>query len=279
MNESGSHHFGDAIWFHLRNAVRASSIFGGRFDYGRFIILGRGRTGSNFLRGLLNSHSRIVTFGELFRFYGSIGWEFPFYDRFLQSSRLVSLMQRDPVHFLEKVVFRRFPKKIVAVGFKLFYYHAQEDSRRVLWNYLRDRQDVKIIHLKRNNTLRMILSEKKAFKTDIWTNTTGKPEEAFSVALDYEECLHRFKHEREVTEEFGRYFQEHPQLHVAYERLSADWETEMKSVLEFLGAGYEVLKPATHKQLKQPLDEVILNYAGLKRKFQGTPWEEFFEDT
>jgi hypothetical protein len=42
-------------------------------DYTRFIILGRSRSGSNYLRGLLNSHRRIVAFGELFRSDEAIG--------------------------------------------------------------------------------------------------------------------------------------------------------------------------------------------------------------
>lgn len=278
MSHIDGHNLRDAVQFHLKNLAFDLGIFGRRSDYRRFIILGRGRTGSNFLRGLLNSHSQIVTFGELFRFYDSIGWEFPLYDRYWQDPGLITLMQNDPVGFLEKKVFRKFPKQVGAVGFKLFYYHAQEDSRRAVWTFLRDCKDIRIIHLKRNNTLRMILSEKKAFKTDSWTNTTGIEEEKFTVAIDYEECLRRFKHEQEVAGEFERFFQWHPKLTVIYEHLSSDYREAMRSVQEFLGVSYETVKPSTYKQSKQLLAEAIVNYSELKGKFRNTPWEVFFEE-
>src|SRR5262245_35796159 len=111
--------------FHLKNLALDLGVLDGHSDYSRFIILSRGRSGSNLLRGLLNSHSQIITFGELFRSYDSIGWEFPNYDHYLQYRRLISLFQNDPANFLEKKVFRKFPKHIAAVGFKIFYYHPR----------------------------------------------------------------------------------------------------------------------------------------------------------
>lgn len=278
MKRWNVHNLGSAARFRLKNLARDLGLLPGQSDYCRFIILGRGRTGSNFLRGLLNAHSRIVTFGELFRFYDSIGWEFPDYDRFLQYPRVVSMMQNDPVGFLEKKVFRRFPKEVAAVGFKLFYYHAQEDSRRKLWTWLRERRDIRIIHLRRNNTLRMILSEKKAFKTQNWTNTTGAEEPRCRIVLDYEECLRRFAHEQEVAERFTRFFQAHPRLEIVYERLATDYRNEMKRVQDFLGVERENLQPATYKQANQPLADAIANYFELKERFRPTPWAVFFEE-
>jgi hypothetical protein len=85
------------FWWHRRLSKAAAFLGprGRRREYKRFIILGEGRSGSNFLRGLLNSHPGILVFGELFRFLDSIGWEFPEYDRFLQTRRLVALSQGD----------------------------------------------------------------------------------------------------------------------------------------------------------------------------------------
>ncbi|MGH9158610.1 MAG: sulfotransferase [Vicinamibacteraceae bacterium] len=278
MTWAGVRYWKHAARFHLERLALDSGIVGGRSDYRRFIILGRGRTGSNFLRGLLNSHSQIVTFGELFRFYDSIGWEFPDYDRHWQGPGLIALMQANPARFLETKVFSTVPKRVAAVGFKLFYYHAQDDSRRAVWMHLKERRDTAVIHLRRNNTLRMILSEKKAFKTDNWTNTTGAEEEPFATVLDYEECLHRFEHELKMAEECERVFHDHPRLTLTYELLSEDFRRAMPSVLEFLGVKSEPLRPATYKQARQPLAEAILNYGELKGRFRNTPWGVFFDE-
>ena len=43
--------------------------------YGRFIILGRSRVGSNFLRSLLNAHSQIEVYGEIFRNREAMDWD------------------------------------------------------------------------------------------------------------------------------------------------------------------------------------------------------------
>jgi LPS sulfotransferase NodH len=248
----------------------------GHLDYGRFIILGRGRTGSNFLRGLLNSHSRIIAFGELFRSPDAIGWERPGYDRFQHSPPLVALMRNEPVRFLQKKVFRRFPRRIGAVGFKLFYYHAQ-DSAGSVWTYLQQQKDVKVIHLKRKNTLRMILSEKKAFKTNHWTNTTGAAEAKFSVAIDYDECARRFVLEQAVAQQYDDFFRNHPKLELVYEDLASDYRNHVKPILDFLELDYQALRPSTYKQSNQPLPEAIENYAELEQRFRGTPWAGFFE--
>lgn len=264
--------------FHFNNLALDLGIRDGHSDYCKFVILGRARSGSNFLRGLLNSHSQIITFGELFRSYDSIGWEFPDHDQYLQYRSLISLMQSNPVSFLEKKVFRKFPKRILAVGFKLFYYHAQDDSRKDVWPYLKNQKDLKIIHLKRNNTLGVIFSLKKANMTNKWTNITGEEEEKFTIPLDYDECLKEFTWEQEARKQFDDYFEGHPRIEVFYENLCNHCESEIKRIQEFLGVRYEIVKPTTYKQSNQPLSKSISNYFELKEKFKDTSWEEFFED-
>ncbi|MBE7443828.1 MAG: sulfotransferase domain-containing protein [Planctomycetia bacterium] len=265
--------------FHFKNLALDLGIQEGHLDYCRFIILGRARSGSNFLRSLLNAHSQIVTFGELFRSYDSIGWEFPDHDQYLQYQSLISLMQSNPVGFLEKKVFRKFPKRILAVGFKLFYYHAQDNSRKAVWPYLKDQKDLKIIHLTRINTLKLILSLKKAFKSNRWTDIAGQgQEEDFVVSLDYKECLHEFTWSEEVKKQYDIYFEDSPKIDVFYENLSKNYNDEIRRVQEFLGINYEVARPSTYQQSKQPLSKSISNYFELKEKFKRTPWEKFFED-
>ncbi len=264
--------------FHLRTLALDLGVLDGHSDYCRFIILGTARSGSTFLRGLLNSHSQIITFGELFRFSDSIGWDLPDYDRYLQSRGLISLMQSDPSRFLEKKVFRKFPKQISAVGFKIFYYHAQDDSWRSVWRFLRKQQELRVIHLKRNNTLRLTLSLKKAHLTDEWFDTAGDQEDDLVISLDYEECLQAFTQVPEASKQYDIYFEDNHKIDVFYEDLCNHREREMKRIQEFLGVDYEIVEPSTYKQSKQLLSKAISNYFELKKQFRGTPWEEFFEE-
>ncbi|MFC2023143.1 hypothetical protein ACFLT5_00195 [Chloroflexota bacterium] len=107
----------------LTHYARVKGIASGHLDYERFIILGQERTGSNFLKDLLNSHSQIIASGELFQSFDVIHWEYGFH-RMDPPRRLLVAFQDDPVGFLESYVFAKFPKRISAVGFKLFYAHA-----------------------------------------------------------------------------------------------------------------------------------------------------------
>ncbi|HWO43632.1 MAG TPA: DUF6473 family protein [Candidatus Eisenbacteria bacterium] len=263
---------------HFTPLQKVTGFFAGHKDYQRFFILSRGRSGSNYLRGLLNSHSQVVVFGEIFRTYDSIGWEFPEYERLYHTPRLVTLMQRHPVRFLNRCVFGRFPKSIHAVGFKLFYYHAQDESRRALWRFLENQTAWRVIHLKRNSALRVLLSEKRAFETNRWTNTTGDPEEPFSIRLDYDECLKIFVRNDEEKRRFDSWLGDRPKLEVFYEDLVANQSREMVRVQEFLGVECQRVVPSTYKQSNQKLSESISNYYELKERFSATPWETYFED-
>lgn len=246
-------------------------------DYVRFIIVGHARTGSNFLRGLLNSHSRIIALGEIFRNFppDSIGWDTPGYPH---SRSVLSLFQKDPIKFLEEKVFRNFPKHISAVGFKIFYYHAQNENWKPVWTYLRNQEDLRIIHIKRKNFLKTHFSLIKAFKTNEWGNTSGAQKENVSISLSYEDCLKSFIKMQEWEKKYDIFFENNYKIDVLYENLSNDYENEMKRIQEFLGVDYEVVTPSTYKQSNQPLSKAISNYFELKEKFKGTPWEEFFED-
>lgn len=265
-------------YFYGRNIALNLHLMESHLKYQRFIVLGKGRSGSNFLRGLLNAHAQVVMFGELFRSANSIGWEFPDYDRYAQSKQAIALMQSNPASFLEGEVFKKFPKEILAVGFKLFYYHAQEGAQRSLWDFLQKDQEIKIIHLKRKNTLREILSLKKAFKTNEWTNSTGREAKKFSISLDFDELLQEFNYAQQIKQKYDDFFVDQPKIDVIYEDLADDYAREMRHVQAFLGVGAEPVQPSTFKQSNQPLSEAIINYTELKQQFSNTPWHSYFEE-
>ena len=247
----------------------------GHSEYVRFIILGRERTGSTFLRSLLNTHRRIIAWGEIFRDYNAICWDYPL---FPQYRSLLSLILSDPIRFLERKVFKRLPLLISAVGFKIFYHHAQNESWKPVWTYLRSQKDLRIIHLKRQNILKTYLSYKKAELTNSWLNMFRPEADNLQILLDYEQCLQTFSYTREQERKYDLFFADHRKIEVLYENLSANYHRETKRIQEFLGVDDETVEPVTYKQAAQPLSVAISNYFELKERFSGTPWEAFFED-
>jgi LPS sulfotransferase NodH len=243
------------------------------FDYTKFIIVGRSRTGSNYLRSLLNSHRNITTYGEIIQDLEE--WDHTGYFHTLKKTWL---HQHDPLGLVEKEIFRKYPPRISAVGFKLFYYHARKDPWKPIWSYLQNLKGLRILHVKRTNILRTHLSRKKAELTNRWVNTTGLLEKLIPIELDYRECLNEFIETRRYENEIDTMFHNHSILNVFYKDLSGDYRSVMKKVQDFLGVQYEECFSKTYKQAHHSLSEAISNYWKLKESFIGTEWEEFFED-
>ncbi len=263
-------------YLQLGNLALQMGIIEGHLEYKKFIILGWPRTGSNFLRGLLNSHEQIIAFSEIFREYDSIDWGILGYNS--RSAQLLSLIQSDPIKFIETKIFKKYPKQISAVGFKIFYYHARNEAWEPIWPYLQKKQDLSIIHLKRRNILKTYLSEMRARQTGQWVNTAGNTTDHTPISLDYHASLEKFIAVREEEEKHDVFFENSRKLDVLYEELARNRVSESDRIQKFLGVEGRVLTPSTYKQTKRPLAETISNYFELKEKFKGTEWAAFFED-
>lgn len=263
------------LYPYIQNVALNLGLLDGHKDYDRFIILGRSRSGSNFLRGLLDSHSQLAVLGEIFQTQRKIGWSYPGY---VQTRRNYSLFLSDPIKFLETKVYKKFPRQITAVGFKIFYYHAQTENWKPVWDYLLAQKSMKVIHIKRRNILRTHLSRKLAALESTWVNTAGRQDVHNSLSLDYEDCLKDFIQTRQWEEDYDQLFADHPITEAIYEDLASDYAGEMKLLQGFLNVQPEQVKPQTFKQSNLPLSQAISNYAELKARFSGTPWESFFED-
>jgi LPS sulfotransferase NodH len=249
--------------------------FGGQATYAPFVVVGRSRVGSNLLRGLLNAHPAVVSFGEVFRDVASFDWD---HTGYFQSGAMRALLARDPAGFVDGKVFGRYPRWVRAVGFKLFYYHARQAGFARVWDYVESRRDLRIIHVKRRNILQTHLSRRRAALSDRWVDTSGKPGLEPPVTLDYEEVRRDFEQTRAWEETADRAFARHPLLPVHYEQLAADRAGEVARLQEFLGLAPHPAEPATFRQATRPLSAAIANYDELKDRFRGTPWAAFFAD-
>jgi LPS sulfotransferase NodH len=261
--------------YYLRKLGLITGLTGGHTDYAKYIILCAPRTGSNLLRSLLNSHSRIIAFGEVYRNKHHIGWDLPGY---FQTKKILAVFQTDPVGFLKTKMFKKFPKGISAVGFKLLYQQAQKSTWKSLWQFLKNDNELRIIHLKRKNILKTHLSYLKADQSGIWVNSSGTKEKIVPVTMEYEDCLKAFQQVRSAEIYFDNCFKDHQKIDVWYENLCSNHQIEMRRVQSFLETDHENLFPSTLKQSYQGLSKAIANYWELKRKFMGTQWEGFFEE-
>lgn len=245
--------------------------------HANFIILSDSRSGSTLLMGLLNSHGQIRCEGELFH----PGEPAKIFWRAISSretaSEELALRDSDPGEFLEQCVFPSGAQDEWATGFKIFYDHATLEEWKAVWPYLRDCQELKVIHLVRRNQLARIVSNKIAITTNKWFSLNdGEGERDLKVEIPVGTCQEEFERAAEKRAEFNEYFASHPILELAYEELAEDKNRTCSKILRFLGVEDRVLRTGLKKQNTRKLSECLSNFAALKEHFTGTAWAKYF---
>jgi LPS sulfotransferase NodH len=272
-------------------------------DYVLFIILSTARTGSTMLVQALNSHPRVRCFREVFNArMDYVDFSMEGYDNFNQSD--IALRQEDPSRFLRERVFREWPPGIRAVGFKLLYEnHADVPT---LVHDLTSDSRLRVIHLRRRNELRTLVSEKKARMSGVWVQDPAKinrarllmavrhplraasrmrrvvaPAKAASgpagaVTVSHKECAEFIVQTRLRAENYDKLFAEQAVLPVSYEDMIADHEAIFAEVQAFLGLEPATLKFTVRQQNPEPLRDLIANYDELYDLFKHNPDRALF---
>jgi len=225
----------------------------------KFIILSHPRTGSTFLRNVLNQFDGVECDPELFNPY------------ILKSNPEIS---KFPVEYLKKLYVSGGTGK----GFKLQYNQALKDNLTQIWPYLIGEEDIKIIRLIRINKLKLLISLRKAQQVSEWNKFSELNRKKNKITLDitYQKCLYEFKRFTRVENEYHEKFKKHPMLTITYEDLIQDYYKTIDSVKSFLNIDAPTPKSEV-KVKKLKLSDELTNYQQLKDKFKGSKWESFFE--
>jgi uncharacterized protein YdcH (DUF465 family) len=263
-------------WLKVQRDILGSFLPQDR-NYQKFLLLSRGRMGSNFLLTLLNNHPELVCYFE------------PFRKKFKEKRRLA--IEQDGKHYLEYNFFKPFPKYINAVGIKMFYTHGRypqldESNTGItsygpVWDYFVERLSIKVIQLTRANLLRVYLSEQKAKQSGDWHNFRGSNKFKNNIGpieLDYEHCRKAFQHIKQREMEFSELFRGHEKLDIQYDQLTTNRQETLREIQRFLGVTELHLTTPLMKQNSDSLADNITNYEELKAKFKGSEWEHFFEE-
>lgn len=240
----------------------------------KVVIVSSARSGSNYLVSLLASHPDIYQYGEV------IG------DSYMRRKEFQSLLRMcGTERYVKDCYKKRFFKKVV--GIKILYYQFKQyfgekwgvhDVPDVLESIHQD-TEIKVIHLKRKNLLKILVSNEIARKTGEYViRDSGRKSRDESVALSPEKCRHFFESMEKTKAEFDDRFQDHDKFEIYYRDLVSNKNGIRQKLLKFLGVKPSLLKSNTFKQNQRPLSERIVNYNELKSHFQNTRWNNFFED-
>ena len=242
----------------------------------------------------LNSSPELTCFGELFHpNLDFLGFNVEGYDNFDNKDR--ALRDGDLPAFLRERVFCAHPEATQAVGFKLLYGHV--------WGFpglleaLTEDTEIRVLHLKRRNLLRTLLSLKIAETTGVWLEDRRltlanigtalrhplrvatrlrrplrrPPASRIKLTLPVEECRAFFYQRQRSAAHFDDLFRQHQKLTLFYEDLVDDREEALGQVQEFLGVDPGPLTVTLRKQNPEPLPELLENYDELSRAFCFTP--------
>jgi LPS sulfotransferase NodH len=258
------------------------------------ILLAHPRTGSNFLRNILNSHPDVTMYNELFNLH-----------QFSQE------IIRNPVKRFEQLYQQSAISNQKVVGFKLLYdqcsnedfifhskkynphpeflkrtakvldlmniigHHLVESRSQLFWNHIISDTSISIIHLKRRNYLRTYISLVNALKTDQWTGQK-KQLDYSPLELNIEDCESFFEHLEKKEQYYSGIFQLHRTIDICYEDLVQNPIVELKKIANILKIDVSnLINPPSRSAVA--LSHQIKNLGELTSHFKHTKWEEFLQ--
>jgi LPS sulfotransferase NodH len=253
--------FRKAVQHPIRAASRARFVIAsatGHTDYVPFIVLAHARTGSNMLLSMLRSHPSVLVRGEVF------------------ARVKPEAIHPTVVHTLQG----RVPRRIGAAGCKVFYYHPLGDRSGDLWRELDAISDLHVVHLRRRNVLRTIVSREIADQRDDWLQT--RPQEAVPAArkrvvMTVEQVRNGVDRIEGLEREAVQRFANGPLLEVGYEDLVSSPTQEFRRITDFLCVAPADPAGKTLRQNPEPLSALLVNYDELKAAFRGTNVEVWLD--
>lgn len=212
-------------------------------SYTRFVILCEPRTGSTLLHTYLNYHPHIRSYGEILR----------------ENAEENKSIAHEPV---KTYVFKPHAAQLKAVGLKLFYSYYQAPPFHDAFQEVIKMQDVKVIHLIREDILQQYVSHNIAKQSGEWSASRSDSKNEYRKLLVDLNHLKQF-----VTAYYQKralikgYFAHHEKLDITYERLKDDTEHVLAEVQQFLKVEPRKLLTLLQKQNTKPLEHVVENYA------------------
>ena len=225
--------------------------------YNKYMILSRPRTGSSVLDRMLGKHKQVRGRGEMF-------------------NRLTG-------HRPEEIwnsLFTGLPTPIKAAGFKMHYHHPTDTDKQETWDLLTTRRDLHVIHIRRENILRMLVSGRITRKLKIYNIRfpfQRPPISKRRLEINREELLHAIKKESAQYNQHSMLFSAHPYFEVTYERLIKQPQQEFNRILDFLELSHQPPDFSLAVLNPEPLSELITNYDQLRSNFESTEWIWMFE--
>ncbi len=262
----------------------------------RHLVFTNGRSGSNYLAGLINRHPQLVNYGEV------LGeWTIPYriyeklminklsmadYLNYLYSSRSFFYLSQIYSAFAhlqksKKVNLKRW-RAIQSLGIKDF---SMNFTRRGLRNYLREQPDIKVICLYRENHLERYISYLNLQQSGVVSLEKGSSEgnspPNFKVNVPIDILIRELETiERETLEQLEIVRELSPErvYKIRYEDLFSSAEKRIliqSEMFDFLEVETLDIQGSSRKILSKQMADIIENYDDFYQALKQTKYEKF----
>jgi len=236
----------------------------------KFIIMSQLRSGSTFFADLFMNHPSTGFFGK---------------NPVINDHFEILFTKKDMTakEIVERAFLGNNSSKVS--GCKVLWYHRKFGKKaEEIFEILREMEDLKVVFLYRQNTLRVYLSHKMALLTGRWKSTGQEDGQNFTVEFSPRELLSVFSSSEYSADVWlsmaDSFFGCHNKLFIKYEDLDNHLERDYNKVCAFLGIEGSRSVPIYNsnlvKQVVRPLREVISNFDSLVEFFEGTEYVDFF---
>lgn len=225
------------------------------------------------MRGYLDSHPNVVCRNELFnlrRFQPDC------YTVFIRKSKWRKIVNI----FYRRLVVRNFLDRSLAesgcqaVGFKYMYTDAKLFPYKfpMVLDYVKSRT-VKVIHLKRTNVLKTLVSRISAAKTGIYHSVEAKRART-KIYVPVNTLLPKLQTMKNEQKRWDRRLIDINHISILYEDFVQEPEAIGNQISEFLGVekGYQ-LKSRLKKLNPDDLSNIIENYVDIEANLRGSVFE------
>jgi LPS sulfotransferase NodH len=232
-----------------------------------FVVLSAPRTGSNLTIELLNSHPDCFSGHEIFSkphmASGHVAW---YLGDIPKDRELAELRRTDPIAFIDRLDRLTRERGYKAVGFKLMYSEADENP--TMKEYLLNNRSLRVIHIKRRNHLRRLVSTRRAQVTGRWWFGQGEDRPALPpVRLSLSEIFWDMEYIRKYERAYAELSATHQVLDLWYEDMSGDLLATAQQLWRFLGLReWSTLNVHAAKTGTDLLSEAIENYDELREQ-------------
>jgi LPS sulfotransferase NodH len=247
----------------------------GPSDRVRAVILTTQRTGSTFLVECLGSHPDIESAGEILIGVPEVIRGPRYRGKFQPLYKLWNIARTGawlPTYRLEKFYTSGHARVRI---FKAMYNHLA--YRPTLW-YLRAHEEIRVIHLRRENLLkvhvsRLLMPARKELQA-------RSPVDPVSIFVNPAEAIAAMRAAQQRHESFATVFGRHPRLAISYEKLidGAQLQAETaRRICEFLGVTQQPMRSTLMKVNPESLRQTVTNYDELAAAVSRTEFAGMLE--